>query len=367
MENLIVKYLNNEISPEELAELKEKLKDPGFKQLFEEYRKVNSLAELSIGNIKTDEKLKALEKAIGDRPNRVVRFSRQYFRYAAVFILAIAVVSVLSLIFKKGGLPDGDRNPAITLKLEDGTVKKITDDKPVITVDTYTRTKDINPETTKTNKTTTPLNELSVPYGKRVRVKLPDGSEVSLNAGSKLKYPSTFKEKGQRNVYLEGEGYFSVIRNEKVPFVVHTPKMDIEVLGTKFNVSSFSNDDRTTAVLVEGSVAVRETVTRKSVVIKPGQAAIAEDNGISVKKVEVSKYVAWTRGELLFIDDTFEDILKKLERHYNVSITNKAPSLNQVRYSGRFDTESIDQVLEAFKINTDFEYYIEKNRIIIKN
>ena len=146
--------------------------------------------------------------------------------------------------------------------------------------------------------------------------------------------------------------------------------MDIRVLGTTFNVSSYKNENNTSAVLVEGSVGVYRPSggfdIEKSIVISPRQQVVIQSNEFSVKEVNVEKHIAWIQGRLYFVNDRFENIVKEMERHYNVVIENNTPVLNEVRYTGTFESETVEEVLNTFRKNTDFEYYKEGGKIVIK-
>jgi ferric-dicitrate binding protein FerR (iron transport regulator) len=147
--------------------------------------------------------------------------------------------------------------------------------------------------------------------------------------------------------------------------------MSVQALGTKFNVSSYKNENNTSTVLVEGSIAVfkpEETYHKeKHLVIKPSQQAIFNNDLFTVKKVNIKKHIAWVNGELYFINDCFENIMKELERHYNIIIENRHKDLSNVRYTGTFDEkDTIEQVLNTFLRNTNFKYsYKNKRHIII--
>lgn len=271
-----------------------------------------------------------------------------------------------------------ESNSGITLELQDGTVVPLDEySSGVITVGggrslarqnqrelVYEEDADLFEEEIEELV----FNTLTIPYGKKFELALSDGTHIYLNAGSSLRYPVRFPRLGPRDVYLDGEGYFTVSSDENRPFTVHTAAMDTRVHGTQFNVSSYPNDHNTFTVLVEGSVSViEENEHGNSVVtlLQPGQRAIYEGGSIEVEEADVDKYTAWVEGKLLFTDDRFGLILKKLERHFDVEIDNRYVELNSRRFTGTFRNEMLDQILSVFIAHTPFEYHREGNKIII--
>ena len=136
-------------------------------------------------------------------------------------------------------------------------------------------------------------NTIKVPYGKRFELKLSDGTNVHLNSGTSLKYPVRFIKSENRQVFLNGEAYFEVTKDPKHPFVVNSNDMNVKVLGTKFNVTSYKEDAKTYTVLVEGSVAAsNKIVDNDEVILKPGNRAYFENKHIKSEPVDVRKYIA---------------------------------------------------------------------------
>lgn len=217
-------------------------------------------------------------------------------------------------------------------------------------------------------------NILSVPYGKQFNIILADGTSVRLNAGSLLKYPSNFNGKYNREVYLEGEAYFTVAKDKNIPFIVKTKKLDTKVYGTEFNVSAYINDEISEVVLVEGAVGVKESInktgsTNKYIIIKPSQKASIEKtiNGVKIKDVNVNSYVAWKSGALIFNNDNIAVAFKKLERKFNIQIQNNYSELYKHSYTGAFNSENLDEILTIMSTHTNFNYKKEGKKIIIIN
>ncbi|MGC6431254.1 MAG: FecR family protein [Jejuia sp.] len=213
-------------------------------------------------------------------------------------------------------------------------------------------------------------NELNVPFGRSLKVILADGSKVHLNSGSKLKYPIQFLKEGNRKVHLEGEAYFEITKNKYQPFVVEANNMYVEVLGTIFNIMAYPEDSKITTILEEGSVAIghlKETTNQATVILKPNDQALWDKKSgeITINTVKPSIYTAWTEGRTVFDHMLFKNILKKLERRYNVEISNNNEILANEQFTATFDYESIEQVLESFSKNYPFTYSLEGNKITI--
>ncbi len=223
----------------------------------------------------------------------------------------------------------------------------------------------------KENLTELVYNTLSVPNGRRFDIVLSDNSHVYLNAGSSLRYPVNFISGKKRQVYLEGEAFFEVSKDKKHPFVVTSGNMDVEVLGTKFNVNAYPEETDINTVLVEGSVRLNTNETEEnidsSVLLEPGHIAHWDKDSKSAKMEEVDTdlYTSWIQGKLVLRGMRFKDIMKKLERHYGVSIQNKNKKLEDRIFTATFDVETIEEVLNTFVTETDFDYLIEKDQITI--
>ncbi len=243
------------------------------------------------------------------------------------------------------------------------------------------------------------LNQISVPLGSRSMVVLPDGSQVWLNSGSKLFYPSGFWSKS-REVTLEGEGFFDVKNDRESPFIVSAGGLKIKVLGTSFNVKSYPDENTVETILVKGMVEVN-TINEKSlqspIILAPNQkltylkregsmnlATIIED-GIKQDmsenlKVEIPDlnnfkiatrinpdiFTSWKDGKLIFDGEPLESLATKLERFYNVRISLQDESMKSFKYSGTLEEVTIEEVLRALEKTSPIRFEINKNHIILK-
>lgn len=211
--------------------------------------------------------------------------------------------------------------------------------------------------------TTSGFNTVVVPFGKRSKIELSDGTNVWLNSGSKLIYPVVFS-KNKREVFLEGEGIFDVAHNKNKPFTVVAKNHEIEVLGTVFNVSNYANDGIIETTLKSGSVQINfkgDSFLKRnqSIKIKPGISASynKNTNQISSKKVDINNYFSWKQGLFIFKKDDLGHIMKRLSRYYNVEIIVKDQQLAKQTFTGSLDLkDNINDVLEAIKETTNLEY-----------
>ncbi|MEE1964343.1 FecR domain-containing protein [Allomuricauda taeanensis] len=214
-------------------------------------------------------------------------------------------------------------------------------------------------------------NTLHIPNGKMFKIVLSDGTTVNLNAGSTLEYPIKFIKGQHRKVTLIGEAFFDVKKDENSPFIVTSRSLDIRVLGTKFNVTSYPEDTDQKTVLVEGSVSLyksgRDYDKDDSILLTPGDMGSWEgtDKKISVKQVDTELYTSWMQGKLVLKGMKFKDIEKRLERHYGVTIQNKNKELEDRVFTATFDVETIEEVLNTFVSETSFDYVIENDQITI--
>ena len=172
------------------------------------------------------------------------------------------------------------------------------------------------------------MQTLTIPRGKSFKVVLADGTEVWLNAESRLYYPSQFRG-GERVIFLEGEAYFKVSRDEKRPFVVNTGELRAHVLGTQFNVKSYSGNPQH-ITLVEGSIRVNHLSTNEGVYLKPGQdVSLNPEGGFVLTEVDTYAITQWKEGYFYFNNVTLGDIVRDIGRWYNVDISFVNPSISE--------------------------------------
>lgn len=210
------------------------------------------------------------------------------------------------------------------------------------------------------------MNTVEVPKGGHVSLTLSDGTKIWLNAQSKLIYPSHFTGKN-RHVYLEGEGFFEVVRNEKSPFIVNSPLLDIRVLGTVFNVKAYL-DESTAVTLAKGKVEVLIDALEKTITLQPNEQVLySKGKGVELNKdVDVSSLKQWISGEMLFINQPLSNIIKELERQFDVTVVITDSVLAKELFTCHTQKNStIQQILTLFKETQLIDYREENKQIII--
>lgn len=215
------------------------------------------------------------------------------------------------------------------------------------------------------NQTAKTFNTVSTPSGERVTMVLSDGTKVYLTSNSYLKYPSRF-DKDKREVTLVGRAYFEVTKS-KVPFVVNTSDMNIEVLGTSFDVESRISATTSSVILVEGSVKVNSE--GQSTVIHPDEqvSLSRKDRLLSVKSVDAKLLTMWKDGVLIVHGQTFVELVNSLSSWYGVKIIDRTSVNGKERFNGRFDREDIEAAIKAICISANIKYDIEDGKLILED
>ena len=377
-EDLIIGYISQTLTVNDLKEVLKKLKNPGNAEVFKEYVRINYFTIYAMNKLDTDSIIKEINNRIAKEESK--KSKRIYFmnfvKYAAVFILIFGLG-----YYSNNNFVIIDEIPKITPKAND-IVLSSGDDQVVINNDAsqekgnkiFSKTNLIQKNNLLIYNDSLELNELvyhtlKVPYGKRFNILFSDGSKVSLNSGSILRYPVKFLSNQKREVFLQGEAYFDVAEDKSNLFVVNSEGINVEVYGTKFMVKNYSEDFTSDIVLVSGSVKIQNSLNKTSLLLKPGHKGSVNkvDFKITETKVNTKIYTSWINGEVIFRMETFGQILKKLERLYNVTIiNNREESLNEL-FNAAIDVnnEDIEMVLEYFNKIYNIEYKIFNNKIII--
>ena len=205
-------------------------------------------------------------------------------------------------------------------------------------------------------------------YGQTTSITLEDGTKVSLNAGSSLLYPASFK-KGSRIVYLSGEGNFAVAKDPSRPFIVKTAHLNVQALGTTFCVRSYAGDREVRTTLKEGKVKVDiPSAEGQSHLLDPGMQLVFKptDNAVSLAMVDAEKVMSWEEGYLSFSNASFPEIASVLERRFDVSVSYSSENLRQGALNVRFlPDETLEDALDVLKLLIPgFRYRIEGKRVI---
>ena len=229
--------------------------------------------------------------------------------------------------------------------------------------------------------------------GTRTKLLLPDGTQVWLNSNSKLKYSNEFNTVA-REVGLEGEAYFDVVKDAKHPFIVHTSSLDIKVLGTSFTIKSYPQDETIETTLLRGLIEVsrKDNPNTARVILKPNEKLVFNKRAILTAHIPLSHdtvttrslpalpdiavnsirndvpdsdkiETAWMYNRLVFKGDNFKELATKMERWYNVKITIRDTSLNNCHFGGAFAGETVEEAFKALQLTTAFTYKINGNEI----
>ncbi|MCK0131576.1 FecR family protein [Flavobacteriaceae bacterium F08102] len=380
LDTLIIKYLNNTISNDELDELHLLLESKENDKIFTSYLKTNYAISYNMKKFNTDKSKKQLLEMIANERKVVkIRTFQSAAKYAAVLLILLASIYFYRQTTSSPQELLNIKESQITLTLSDGNVKLINPKEEQEIVDItgnvigIQQGKTLNYAQTTPTKTLT-YNELTVPYGKRFNLALSDGSRVSLNSGTTIKYPVQFIKGKDRKVFVTGEAYFDIEKDSLHPFIVNAQDLNIRVLGTHFNLSSFPEDKQTQVVLVEGSVGMylkdEKFNSQTAVVLSPGHMGIFSkgNKSIDTRQVNTSIYTSWIDGNIVFRKETFTSIITKLERLYNVPIINNNEEIAHETFNANvnIEEESLEQVLDYFKKVYEIHYQIVNNKIVIK-
>ncbi|WP_316818010.1 FecR family protein [Pedobacter nyackensis] len=387
--------LNNRCSAQELDNFLDNVNDDEHKALY--LGLISSVLEEDVkGEI--DEKIRQrLDKRLAliinseiiETPGRMERLrTKSFHKYAAaalIFLTLSAAIFFLinaynnsrtAISFVNNIQPGG--NKAI-LTLFDGSKLSLSDIKNGELVNQsgikIVKTKEGELIYTVTKENSAPdaeqhfkYNILETPRGGQYRINLPDGTRVWLNAQSSLKFPQTFAGFNERRVELSGEAYFEVSKDKSKPFKVISVSSsgiqdEIEVLGTHFNLSNYSDDKIAKTTLLEGSVRVTSASVSK--ILKPGQQSILSSNRFEVKNVDVEEVVSWKNGFFIFENDNLEGILRKIARWYDVDISYDG-HLNHVEMIGAVSrSTSLAEVLDILEKTDKFKFKLKGRRILV--
>lgn len=210
------------------------------------------------------------------------------------------------------------------------------------------------------------LIEISTAYGETKQILLPDSSEIWINAGTTVKYLKTFSSK-ERVVQLDGEAYFAVKKDSSKPFIVQTNQLSVKVLGTKFNVKSYSTDKNITTTLTTGKVEV-STLSKDSRVLKPNEQLTYNKSTSKIEIVEIpaAETTNWITGNLIFINVSFAEIVRTLERKFDIAIEYRDSTYASKLYTVKFlKGENQNEVLKILGDIVGFTYEVKNDKVII--
>ena len=358
--SLIISYLSNQTSEEEKFVLLAWLKtSPENRRCFSEYSKLYDLSLCANYKGKFSERELDNWKSLNDK---IDSFSEGNSQKIRKFLNYLKIAAAVLLIFFAG---------ASTFRWLSGT-------NPIQNLSSIEY-------------------EVNAPKGGKSELLLADGTKVWLNAGSRLRYHADYGI-NSRNVYLEGEGYFSVVKNPKKPFIVQTSGLKIKAFGTSFNVKAYPEEKFVTTTLVEGIVKIEGTginlsLKPKEVVIVDKNAskystpkndekvsitrkinthAVSEEKEIAVNNnvkvasnVNTNIYTSWKDNLWIIDSESLKNIAVILERKFNVLVDIKSSELNQYTFTGTFNHETLEQILDIIKLTAPINYQINKGVVTI--
>jgi transmembrane sensor len=367
------------------------------------------LVGLKLNNEASEEELRELEQLIRDRPELQdqVNLARRVYNFKAYPLQAPDVDKSFSRHVQRLSNHLSRQQPKHYETAEPLTAEEQTDDTPAQAI--YTPLKGkllrfsliaggiaaslilvflITNYTGKRNGDNNTANVISTRYGSKSKVQLPDGTQVWLNADSKLTYSKDFGNQ-EREVSLSGEAFFDVQKDVDHPFIIHTNNLDIKVLGTAFNIRSYQNEKTSEATLIRGAIEVTlNNSPERKILMKPSDrivvqnktevnttpATTKEDSAgtiywvgkVDVKeKDNMSLETVWKKNSLAFKNETLEDVAGRIGHWFNVKVSIEDEELKKMTYSCDFKDESLKQVMEALHLTGRFQYQIVKDSVFI--
>ena len=373
-EYLIIKYINQNTKTEDLKLLLTYLKDSDNLRLFKLFIKINFFSIYVMNKMDKDGIIDIIKGKIKKDQKREKR--KKYFfktlKYAAIFVAVFSIShfytlnQINSTEISEVIIPDDDE---VFIENEKGEIFLIEKtDSIEISKNSYKESNRIVYEENILETEKVEFHTITVPYGKRFNLKLSDGTDVYLNSGTLMKYPVSFLPDQTRSVYIEGEAFFNVEKATNSIFEVRSNQIIASVYGTKFNFKNFSEDFSSDIVLVEGSLGISNENSNDINMLSPGYKASIDKEifNISKSKVNSKIYTSWVDGDVIFRNETFEQIIQKLQRLYNITIINNSKISNQLfNASINVEKEKIEEVLGYFNKIYNIDFQIFNNKIII--
>ncbi|WP_077400670.1 FecR family protein [Cellulophaga omnivescoria] len=382
IEELIIKYLNGEVSPSELDALSTWVAVEGNAKVFENFVKLHYKILLIVSKPDTGQILHNLKVEI--KKSKRLKASMVYkYALAASLILFLTLGFLISYTSDSSNQNRNQINSVIRpgkdkaiLTLEDGREIEL-DEKESFKNKNAVSSKGQLVYTTNVNNYSEAellkYNYITVPRGGKFVLKLTDGTKVWLNSESQLKYPVSFKEGENRQVELVyGEAYFDVspsTQHNGSKFRVKNEQQLVEVLGTEFNIKAYKNETEILTTLVEGSIAMNNG--SHTAILLPGEQSklILGVNGFEVYRVDAADEVSWVEGKFSFTNRTLSEIVKVLSRWYNIEILITDEDIKNIKFTGVLSrNESIIEILETIQITNNINYKVNENntKITIK-
>lgn len=380
MDDLFVKKLSGETLTAEEEDLWEQRKyDPQYRQAWDEWNETMRLARAVVNAEETDreELWERIENRMGKKYSL-----KQYFRYAGIVLIPLLIAAFMAGLFTGKStdsditsslyadstvpllqLPDGNSLPLIPgqnnpIQGRNGVMATLSD-----SVLDYS----VSLETSQHGSEDELYHTLYVPNGAKYQLKLADGTRIWINSGTEIRYP--IENRGNtRHVYLSGEAFFEVAQDSLRPFVVSSGMVDARVLGTVFNISSYTGEI-CNVTLVSGSLQVNSRTNEKEqVVLRPGENA-RQDHALTVQQeIDLEEYIGWRYNYLSFANQPLEQMMIKLARWYDFQIDYTEDHIKNYRFSARFDqNETLDEIIRQLEQTNKIEIKTEDKKLIISD
>lgn len=371
IEEIIINFLNNSANNDELNLLSKWIKVPENLEIFKEYIEINYASNYNFSVDNNEKIIKNILSTIRKEKPVVRKLKiKSVYKYAVAAILVIGLVSVFFYQSNIANKLDQDYTKTIIKDIKPGIDKAtlILEDGSKINLEENITYKNQNASNNgqeivykQKRETKISYNYLTVPIGGKYAIQLSDGTKVWLNSMSKLKYPTQFIDGKPRQVELiYGEAFFDVTKSND-QFIVKNNKADITVLGTKFNISSYNEDNYFSSTLVEGSVKI--DTNGKSVLLRPNERAKISNSKVEINTVDTYIYTAWVDGKFYFEKQTLKDILTRLSRWYSLNVSFESEDLMYKTFTGVASKNApIEDLLELINKSTNIDYKILKKK-----
>ncbi|MCL6219953.1 FecR family protein [Zunongwangia pacifica] len=376
---LLEKYLNNSCSREEFDEFFELLKDPVYANYLKESALSDHLLEEERNNDISKEASEIvfqniLKRAHQEKVSRQRWTQRKILSAAAIFIGLLIGGSLWNQWRNENNTSDSFSSDHVILEQHDGNqliLDTLKSTKIVSAAGDTIRITQGNLIRYDTNSKILGNNTIRVPYGKTFQVALSDGSIVHLNSGSSLTYPINFSESRERKVELQGEAFFDIAHDIQKPFIVKTNELNVQVLGTKFNINAYQENTDIAVALLEGAVKMydqKDNTGKYAKILSPGFVGNYNraDSAIQTEEANVQHFVAWRFDNLVYRNVEVKDLLTKLERHFNIQIDNEYKEMESKTLNANFGDQPIEEVMKYLSEIYGFKYTINNKRVTIK-
>ncbi|MFW0715291.1 FecR family protein [Pedobacter sp. N23S346] len=374
------RFLNNEASATELVQLLDYFKETDEQELRNlilqalqeiqddqlDAKRASHLANLSVAIMNKIGQTDAIEQP-ASKPLFFKLTRSKIFKIAA----SIAIIAFLGYLANSSLKVDQQIKPGgnyATLINAEGKEFDLSDANPLPASEccvSITKTNDgriIYTATANAGQMPNTVNKITTPMGGHYKITLSDGSLVMLNSGSSLEFPVGFNG-SQRKVKLTGEGYFEITKNAEKPFIVEAGTNEVEVLGTKFNISSYDDDQIWSTTLLEGKIRFKDN-KQYTTTLKPGEQLHVENGKAALKNIDAEEAMAWKDGKFIFKNEDLATVMHKISRWYNVEVAyNKLP--DRRLYAKISMDASLNEVLRMISLTSNLKFKVEGRRITL--